>query len=134
MYYSKSTGGFYDREIHGDNIPEDAVEITNQEHAALLDGQSNGKIITADENGYPVLTDPPKPQPKEITTVTMRQARLALLKKGLLNEVEAMPKTPEQQIWWEYSTTVEKYNSITQEIAAALELNLTELFEFAATL
>ena len=61
MYYSKSTGGFYDREIHGDNIPADAVEITPEQHAALMAGQAEGKVIAADENGYPILQDPPPP-------------------------------------------------------------------------
>ena len=61
MYYSKSTGGFYDRAIHGDNIPADAVEITQQQHAALMQGQFEGKVIAADENGYPALQDPPQP-------------------------------------------------------------------------
>ena len=59
MFYSKSTGGFYTPEIHGDNIPADAVEITVEEHQTLLEGQSQGKRIVADENGYPVLTDQP---------------------------------------------------------------------------
>lgn len=59
MLYSKSTGGFYSRDINGDNIPEDAVEITAEQHAALLEGQSQGKIISADENGHPILIDPP---------------------------------------------------------------------------
>lgn len=61
MYYAKSTGGFYDRSIHGDAIPADAVEITTEEHAALLDGQSNGKRIVADAEGRPMLADPPAP-------------------------------------------------------------------------
>lgn len=59
MLYAKSTSGFYDPEIHGDQIPADAVEITGEAHAALLAGQSNGKVITADETGVPVLSDPP---------------------------------------------------------------------------
>ena len=59
MFYSKSTGGFYDRAIHGDNIPADAVEISTELHAALLEGQSQGNRIIADENGFPVLADPP---------------------------------------------------------------------------
>ena len=66
MFYSKSTGGFYTREIHGDNIPADAVEITEVEHAALLEGQSQGKRIVADENGRPVLQDPPPPTAEQI--------------------------------------------------------------------
>ena len=43
MFYSPTTGGFYTREIHGDNIPVDAVEITEAEHAALIEGQSLGR-------------------------------------------------------------------------------------------
>lgn len=66
MLYSKSTGGFYDAAIHGDNIPADAVEITVEEHQALLEGQSQGKIIAADKNGKPVLKDPPPPTAEQI--------------------------------------------------------------------
>lgn len=40
-------------------IPVDAVEITQELHAALLEGQSAGKVIACDGNGYPVLVDPP---------------------------------------------------------------------------
>ena len=59
MFYSKTTKGFYDPTIHGANIPPDAVEITDQQHADLLSGQAAGKVITADANGNPELTDPP---------------------------------------------------------------------------
>lgn len=66
MLYSAQTCGFYDRAIHGDNVPSDAVEITKEEHAALIAGQSNGKRIVADENGKPVAVDPPKPTADDI--------------------------------------------------------------------
>lgn len=66
MFYAKSTNGFYDEAIHGDNIPTDAVEITTEEHATLLEGQSQGKLIQADANGRPVLVDPPPPTPEQI--------------------------------------------------------------------
>lgn len=68
MFYSKSTGGFYSLDIHGDNIPDDAVEITADQHAALIEGQSSGKRITADVDGFPVLADPPPPTPEQIIT------------------------------------------------------------------
>lgn len=42
-------------------IPVDAVEITLEEHADLLEGQSAGKRIVGDANGRPVLQDPPAP-------------------------------------------------------------------------
>ena len=89
MFYSKTTGGFYTREIHGDNIPADAVEITVEKYQALLEGQSQGKIIAADANGYPILVDPPLPDPvpptilEQITaiesTITNRRLREAAL-------------------------------------------------------
>lgn len=66
MYFSKATGGFYSVEIHGDNIPADAVEITIEQHAALLEGQSQGKIIGADGVGNPVLIDPPAPTQEQV--------------------------------------------------------------------
>lgn len=55
MFYSASTGGFYVLEIHGNNIPSDAVEITSEYHNELLTGQSNGMVISHDEDGYPIL-------------------------------------------------------------------------------
>lgn len=78
MLYSKQTGGFYSREIHGDNIPADAVEITTEKHDSLLQGQSSGKQITADENGYPILVDPPAPTPEQLQQQTNTQARAYL--------------------------------------------------------
>ena len=80
MFYSKQTGGFYDRDIHGDNIPADAVEITDAEHAALLEGQSSGKIITADNNGNPVLSDPPPPSANDVI-----KAQIAALEASITN-------------------------------------------------
>lgn len=47
-------------------IPADAVEITEAEHALLLEGQSQGKRIVADANGRPMLADPPPPTAAEI--------------------------------------------------------------------
>lgn len=66
MFYAKSTNGFYAEAIHGDSIPDDAVEITADEHQALLEGQSQGKLIQADASGHPVLVDPPPPTPEQI--------------------------------------------------------------------
>ena len=67
MFYSESTGGFYDPELHGDLIPSDAVEITAEHHAALLAGQALGKHIVAGGDGAPVLIDPPAATPGQIT-------------------------------------------------------------------
>jgi len=62
MYYSKSTGGFYSLDIHGNNIPPEAVEITTEDHSALMLAQSEGKQIVADDNGNPIAINPPMPR------------------------------------------------------------------------
>lgn len=66
MFYSATTGGFYDAAIHGENIPADAVEISEAAHAALIEGQANGKRIVAGKGGVPVLADPEPPTQEEV--------------------------------------------------------------------
>lgn len=61
MLYSPIHKGFYDWTVHKSGIPEDVVEITDDQYRALLDGQAQGKVIAADANGRPILIDPPKP-------------------------------------------------------------------------
>jgi hypothetical protein len=50
-------------------IPEDAVEISAGFHAELLAGESEGKVIAWDGDGYPVLVDPPPPGDEELAAV-----------------------------------------------------------------
>lgn len=61
IFYSSVTGGFYKVEIHGDLIPEDAVEISSADYQVLIDGQGQGGRIKPDVNGYPFLEFPPEP-------------------------------------------------------------------------
>ncbi len=141
MFYSKTTGGFYDRAIHGDSIPADAVEITSESHNALMAGQSSGKRIVADENGFPVLADRLPATPP--TSVTMRQARRALLDAGLLDDVDAALAaiTDEKQrrtaqIDWEFAQTVDRGSEWVTALSTALGLTdatLDALFSSAAT-
>lgn len=70
MFYSKSTCGFYTDEIHGNNIPPDAVEITDAYHADLLAAQSAGQCIEPDAAGYPVAVAPPAPTLAEATAAS----------------------------------------------------------------
>ena len=66
MFYAQSTGGFYTSAINGDNIPVEAVEITTEEHSALLSGQSAGLRIVADISGRPILQDRPSPTQEQL--------------------------------------------------------------------
>ena len=61
MFYSKSTGGFYDLEVNGADIPTDAVEITDAQHTALLAAQAAGSSIQADASGKPIAVAPSAP-------------------------------------------------------------------------
>jgi len=61
MFYSKIAGGFFNKSVHGNNIPDDAVEITMEQYTQLLAEQSVGATIQADDNGYPVAIFPPPP-------------------------------------------------------------------------
>lgn len=94
------------------------------------------------EGNTPEPADPP-PVPV-ITSVTMRQARLALLGAGLLDDVNAaiaaIPDPTQRkaaEIEWEYAQTVDRDSSFTQQLAAGLGLTseqLDALFTQAAAL
>lgn len=70
--FSASTGGFYSS-TRPDEIPADAVEISYEEYLSLLEGQSEGKVITPDESGLPTLISPPEPSPMEIAVIERAQ-------------------------------------------------------------
>lgn len=81
---------------------------------------------------------PPVPQ-----SITMRQARLALLNAGLLDDVEAAiitmdePQRTQTQIEWEYAQTVERDNALVAALGPMLGLDdaaIDSLFSMAATL
>ena len=92
-------------------------------------------IIKIDPN----LVKRPVPQ-----QVTMRQARLALLGAGLLDDVDAaiaaIPDPVQRkaaQIEWEYASTVERQSPFVQQLAAGLGLSaeqMDDLFVQAAAL
>lgn len=62
--YSASTNGFYLEEypdgVTPPPIPDDVVTISDDEYNALFDGQAQGKRITSNASGYPILEDYPE--------------------------------------------------------------------------
>jgi hypothetical protein len=85
-YFSASTNGFYSSENQAlfeeaGTWPVDAVAVTDEKYTELFDGQTSGKVITADKKGKPVLTDPPLPTTGELLTNAENQ-REALMAKA----------------------------------------------------
>jgi hypothetical protein len=78
MRFSKTTGGFYPSDVQYASLPDDLVEVTDDDYQALLEGQTAGKRIVADESGRPVLQDPPPPTVEQVIAqyTSMVQARL----------------------------------------------------------
>lgn len=68
MFASQSTRSFYDPAINT-VMPDDVVEISPEFHTELLAGQSEGKVITWNGDGLPVLVDPPPPSVEDLATV-----------------------------------------------------------------
>lgn len=85
----------------------------------------------------------PQPEPQPPASVTMRQARLALLAYGILGSVDAAidampePDKSEARIEWDYSNEVQRHNGFVSQLGPALGLTeeqIDQLFALAATL
>ncbi|MBE7861587.1 tail fiber assembly protein [Yersinia pestis] len=67
-FYSKATGGFYlvSMKNEYEEWPADVVLVSDSDYEQLFSGQDKGEIITADANGYPILSDQPEPTHDEL--------------------------------------------------------------------
>lgn len=73
-FYSAETNAFYVSSLISDyeqagTLPDDISEISNQWYEYLISGQAMGKVITPDEDGRPVLSEPEPPTPQEIREI-----------------------------------------------------------------
>jgi len=95
------------------------VEATEGSIGWLYDGQT--------------FSPPPAPPVPVPDSVTMRQARLALLGAGLLSQVGAAiasmpsPQKEAAQIEWEYAATVERGSPLIGQLAPALGMTEAEM-------
>lgn len=118
--------GFYSEELHGDNIPADAIEITDEQWLELINNQGMRRFV----NGQVVPYTPP-PEPVPPPPITRRQLRLTLVRNGVsLASVEAaiaaMPdglEKQEAQIEWSDASSFNRNHPTLKAIAVALGLS-----------
>lgn len=117
MYYSPTTGTFYAREVHGDNMPEDVVEISKQAYNELLDGRALGRVIVMGDSGTPVLADPPPKTQQEIENEARSQ------RDGALDATDWIVQRHQDQLAVGVETTItdNEYKEL-QEYRQALRL------------
>lgn len=77
FYFSSEKTAFYSI-TNPTTTPTGLVKITDETYYGLLNGQSNGKKITSDSDGYPILVDQDLPT-DEHQWNDIKQKRNALL-------------------------------------------------------
>jgi hypothetical protein len=92
----------------------------NSDYAAIMALVADGELVIA-----PYVSPPAAP----VTQVTMRQARLALLAAGLLDDVEALITQTDKavQIEWEYATVVYRDSPLVESITSNLNLTAEQV-------
>lgn len=58
-YYSPTTGCSYLLSVHQNSMPPDAIPISEEQYRAVIASPTAGKVRNHDENGLPILIDPP---------------------------------------------------------------------------
>jgi len=94
IFFSKETSGFYNTKVHGVNMPDDAVEITEERYNALLAGQSEGQMITGDNSGVPGLIDRPSSPPTNAMNIAIIERTITAgdIRRALLGDQPALAK------------------------------------------
>jgi hypothetical protein len=145
-YFTSNPVAFYAPEIHGAAIPTGAVEISDAEHAALIEGQAAGQIIAAGPDGRPQLQPRPVPDEAELLEIERQgmrcsrfQARAALHQAGLLPAIEAAVAAAPAlvQIAWADATEFRRDSPTIAALAAGLgmtEAAIDDLFRVAMTI
>lgn len=120
------------------NVAEADADFASEQGWIISDTAKIGDLWDGETFTSPPSQPPPVPQ-----SITMRQARLALLNAGLLDDVEAAiitmdePQRTQTQIEWEYAQTVERDNALVAALGPMLGLDdaaIDSLFSMAATL
>jgi hypothetical protein len=72
-FYSRRTGCSYLKDIHA--IPDDAVPISEDRYQLVIANPMPGKIRDHDQDGLPILVDPPPASPETREQIEERRLR-----------------------------------------------------------
>jgi hypothetical protein len=117
-------------------IPADAVPISDEVWAEWSQASQRKVWRDGDLVDAPAPASGPPPVP---TSITARQARLALLQADLLDKVEAVVAAADRsaQIEWQHAATIERGSPLVATLAAKVPLTaakLNDLFKAGAAL
>jgi len=138
-YYLFDSYGFLCGETEDGNTRSTSTKPP-QPNGALQPCWTGFEWVLLDKEQY---LKPPTPTMAVPSSVTMRQARLALLQTGLLSQVNTTianmpsPAGDAARIEWEFSSVVERNRPLVQSLVGALgitDAQLDDLFILAATL
>ncbi len=127
IFFSATELGFYDAVIHG-AIPDDGVEVSADNWRALMDGQSAGMIIVADESGQPVLIEPPRPSAEVLADVerAWRDVQLALTDPLVSRHRDEVEEGGSTSITPEQYTELQGYRRLLRDWPQGAEFPLAE--------
>lgn len=104
------------------------IEATDEQLANWVLYQANATF-----DGLELAPPPAPPAVAVPQSVTMRQARLALLGAGLLDDIDAAinslpsPQKEAAKIEWEYSQEVQRHNGFVSVLAPMLGLTVAQI-------
>lgn len=73
IFFSPTTGAFYESSFWDAPLPDDIAVVSAEDHAALLDAASTGKVIQAGPDGAPIAVDPPTPSAETLAERARRR-------------------------------------------------------------
>lgn len=139
MRYSASLNAFFAAGIDYPELPPDLVQITAEQHRAMLAGQAIGRRIVAGDDGLPVLVDPPTPDPADLLAAWRAStdvAKVALVRA--MREVTlagVAPSPGDLTAWQEVRSAIEMLPEDAREdwhLATRIPRMHTALLAFAA--
>ena len=73
VFFSPTTGAFYDDGFWDAPMPQDATEVSPERHGELLEAVSVGKLVQAGADGLPVAVEAPAPPIESLAALARRR-------------------------------------------------------------